>query len=296
MGLIGFELSTPENKNYFLRIKKVGQEFCSPNKKAENNVRNYYSIHFVIYGSGFLKIGNEQTKHSLSEGTAFLLYAGDNYEYFPDKRNPWSYIWIDLYGDDLEEFFKQAGFSREKPFVKIRSMKDLLPNLKSLHQTYCKEAFSDISSFAYFLMIYDYLVKNNINYASREVNEILRARQLREMLTYINNNYNLPLSVGSLSEVFYISERTLMRMFKEEIGMSPMDYLINFRISTACEMFSRNDSYSITEVATAVGYTDVKHFLHTFKQKKGVTPTQYINNHVDDHPFDWLKERNIDVR
>lgn len=296
MSTIGFELTTAENQNYFFRIKKVGQEYCSPKKRTENRVRDYYSLHFVMYGSGTLKIGDDPKENFLSEGTVFLCYAGDKYEYSPDRRNPWSYIWIDLYGENLDKFFEQAGFSHEKPFVKLKSIKDLIPVLKNLHEIYYKEALSEMTVCGYFMMVLDQLLKNNRDYASKDINEILRSQQVKEMLTYINNNYSLDLTVTSLSEVFYVSYRTLMRLFKEEIGMSPMEYLINFRISTACEMFARNDSYSIAEVASACGFTDTKHFLHTFKNKKGMTPSQYIKNHEDDHPFDWLKEKNIDIR
>lgn len=92
MSTIGFELTTAENQNYFFRIKKVGQEYCSPKKRTENRVRDYYSLHFVMYGSGTLKIGDDPKENFLSEGTVFLCYAGDKYEYSPDRRNPWSYM------------------------------------------------------------------------------------------------------------------------------------------------------------------------------------------------------------
>lgn len=295
MSLIGFETSLLENKNCFFRVKKVGKEFCNPKKRAEDRVRDYYSLHFVIYGSGTLKIGDEK-EVVLNAGTAFLLYAGDHYEYVPDRRNPWSYVWIDFYGDNLDELFSQAGFSHEKPFVKLRSTNTILSILNDLHQTYYREVFSDMTVYGYFMMVLDYLLKNNREYASKDINEVLRAQQVREMLTYMNNNYALDLTVSGLADTFHVSYRTLMRLFDEEIGMSPKEYLINFRISTACEMFARNDSYSIAEVATACGFVDIPHFSKIFKQKKGVTPMQYVRDHDDDHPFDWLKEKNIDLR
>ncbi len=290
MGSFSFDITTPENGNYHFRIKKVGQEFCRPKKRAENEAKDYYSLHFILYGSGKLKAyGNE---YLLNEGTAFLNYANEERWYQPEQRNPWAYIWIELYGDNLDEFFKEVGFTKEKPFTKIRYMNELRTTLNNLYHAYNKEAFSEVTCYAYFMLVIDYLLKNNRDYASRDLSDVLRMKQVIEILTYINCNYSLDLNVVELADIFYVTPRTLLRMFDESIGMSPLEYINSFRISIACKMLAQNESCSVKDVARECGFADPLYFSKIFKKKKGITPTQYIKNHEDD-PFDWLREKNI---
>lgn len=86
-----------------------------------------------------------------------------------------------------------------------------------------------------------------------------------------------------------------MALFAEIVGMSPIVYLNTFRISAACEMLRTTD-YSIREVANAVGVEDQLYFSRVFKKQKGVSPREYRAKRVDEDPYVWLKERNIDFR
>lgn len=152
MSYVSFDISNTINisQDCSFAIKKIGQEFCSPHKCAENRTKNYgyYSLHFVMYGQGILRSGDKTYK--LSPGFAFLLYKGEEYEYYPDSKNPWSYFWIDLVSEHPEEFFSCLGFSKENPVIKINQMKDLMPILKELYQSYSQRLNGDITYYGYY--------------------------------------------------------------------------------------------------------------------------------------------------
>ena len=106
-------------KTYRIEILKIGKEYCRPDKKHESLVRSYYSIHFILDGCGTLCVGDK--KYVLGRGTAFALYGGEQYDYYPDAYKPWSYVWINFASSqgnyELDSLLDKCGFSKEKPYA-----------------------------------------------------------------------------------------------------------------------------------------------------------------------------------
>ena len=296
MNLISVKTSALEKltDNCTFKITRIGQEFCSPQKKPEKIERNYYSLHFVLFGSGTLKEGNEVYK--IKGGSAFLLYEGIEYEYYPDPKNPWTYMWVDLHGDNLDEFFNQVGFSRENPVIKINNMNEFNPVLRDLHEAYSHNLYGEMAYYGYFFLIYDRLIDNSLTYPVTAKTKVLNKKLIRDILIYMNNNSRLNLTPREIGKKFNISYGTLMGLFKSEVGMAPMEYLLHFRVSYACILLRSPDRASIGEIASSVGYADQLYFSRIFKKIMGMTPTEYSQLTYADDPYEWLKAKDLDFR
>ena len=61
---------------------------------------------------------------------------------------------------------------------------------------------------------------------------------------------------------------------------TPIEYLNYYRIESACEQLLTTD-YSITEVALNSGFNDASYFIKIFKKHRGITPKQYIRQHLN---------------
>lgn len=93
------------------------------------------------------------------------------------------------------------------------------------------------------------------------------------IIYYLLQNFSEDISLASLSEKFYINKAYLSTLFKEVTGSSPIQYLINFRLSKAKEYLA--SSYSIEEVCSMVGYNSLPHFSRAFKAYTGLSPKRY---------------------
>ena len=281
-------------KNLSLKLQRVGQEYCDP-KKAREHRKNwsYDSLHFVLYGRGTLVANGE--KRTLSKGDIFLLYADEEYEYYPDPIDPWSYVWVDFSSDDTVALSLPCGLSKQAPVIHISDLTALMGLLKSIYESYDASALQQLNCSAIFLLILSELIKT----ASKKLpgdSSPIKHRHIRNIVTYINNNFRLPLTIREIATANRISVSRMMALFAELVGMSPIAYLNNFRISTACEMLRSSDT-PIGEVASAVGVDDPLYFSRLFKKCKGVSPREYrAGGGANEEPFAWLKERNIDFR
>jgi two-component system response regulator YesN len=95
----------------------------------------------------------------------------------------------------------------------------------------------------------------------------LRAKRIME------EHFSEEVSLEELSRKLGISQGHLSRSFKKETGMSPIDYLTQYRISQACRML--DEGMRIVDVASAVGLADPKYFSRVFRKVKGLSPSEY---------------------
>lgn len=96
---------------------------------------------------------------------------------------------------------------------------------------------------------------------------------LCKMLNFIQTNYSNPLNLDILSREFYTSKSQINLIFRSIIGITPTEYISNFRLRKAKELLLQN--MPVEAVCFQCGYNNPSHFSHTFKQKEGISPKRY---------------------
>lgn len=91
---------------------------------------------------------------------------------------------------------------------------------------------------------------------------------------YIDANYVKNLSLSSIARDLYISRDYVSHSFKNDVGISPINYLINLRIEQAKKLLLYTDK-PLAEIAPLVGYENPSHFTQTFKKLTGMSPRQF---------------------
>lgn len=90
------------------------------------------------------------------------------------------------------------------------------------------------------------------------------------------------LSISAIAEAFEMPTARLSLAFKDEMHMSPLEYLTLLRVERSKELLAATDM-SIKEIAAEVGYYDASSFIRRFKQMTGATPLQYRRSKEDSH-------------
>lgn len=95
-------------------------------------------------------------------------------------------------------------------------------------------------------------------------------------LQYIHSNYNQKVEFEKLAKNSGVSSRYLRMNFKKSIGVSPVAYLVEYRINRAVELL-KDQSLSIKEIAFDTGFVTQQYFSKRFKENIGITPNEYRN-------------------
>jgi AraC-like DNA-binding protein len=116
-----------------------------------------------------------------------------------------------------------------------------------------------------------YLLQNYSNQRSPSV--FTSAKQaVKKARDFIHQNYPEDFSLQDIAQYSHLSPYHLIRQFKKQFGLSPFQYLRNYRIEKAKELLKR--ASSITEAALEVGFFDHSHFLKNFKKTEGISPSK----------------------
>lgn len=94
------------------------------------------------------------------------------------------------------------------------------------------------------------------------------------VIEYLEAHHDQAISLHALVQVSGVSERTFFRQFKQYTQLTPIEYLIKYRIDRATELLAMEEM-SITAVAQAVGFADSNYFGRQFQRFKRISPRSY---------------------
>ncbi len=97
---------------------------------------------------------------------------------------------------------------------------------------------------------------------------------IRDILSYIDFNYQERITLTSLSDQFSVSKSHLSTVFHKEVGQTLTDYINSVRIERAILLLNTTND-SMPMIAEKCGFSDANYFTRTFKKNKGMSPLQY---------------------
>jgi AraC family transcriptional regulator len=97
--------------------------------------------------------------------------------------------------------------------------------------------------------------------------------QLQQAIDYIHSHLNQDLSLAELASIINISPTYFASLFKQSMGISPHQYVIQQRVEQAKLMLSKTD-LAIADIASKVGFSSQSHLTQQFKRLTGMTPKQ----------------------
>jgi len=101
-----------------------------------------------------------------------------------------------------------------------------------------------------------------------------RVSQIKPAIDYIRQHYNESFSLEDVAKAAHLSVSRLSHIFKEQTGLTIIDYLTNVRIEYAKELLISTNK-NCTEICFESGYNDQSYFTRTFKEIVGVPPKQF---------------------
>jgi AraC-like DNA-binding protein len=94
---------------------------------------------------------------------------------------------------------------------------------------------------------------------------------------YISDRLRQKLTVPMVAEGIGVSPSYLTALFHKNLQISPAEYIRRLKLQESKQMI-RENSMTFTEIAQALQYSTVHHFSRQFKEKFGITPTEYAKS------------------
>lgn len=104
---------------------------------------------------------------------------------------------------------------------------------------------------------------------------------VQDLIRYLDANYAQKITGPDLEQNFHFSFDHANRLFKKAIGCTIFTYKNKQRINRAIVLLTTTD-YTVSQIATEVGYADVFSFSHAFKKATGFAPGEYAKSYIRD--------------
>lgn len=258
--------------NTDLNMYQCGIEDCDPGHDYGPAVRDHFLIHYIRSGKGFFQVQGK-TYH-LCKGQGFLICPGVITYYKADVHDPWHYSWVGFHGLKAESYLLQANLTQENPIFQYGSddvIKDYLARMVAVKK------LADGGETRLLGLLYLFLSKLiEINGTGRYFDSDINRKEvyIKKAIEFIEMNYSRKISITEMAHYIGLDRSYLGSLFKSYLNTSPQEFLLNFRISKACELLK--DNYlSVGDVSRSVGYEDTLLFSKVFKKVKGLPPRQF---------------------
>ncbi|MDD6466830.1 MAG: AraC family transcriptional regulator [Erysipelotrichaceae bacterium] len=254
------------------------------------HIPEIYAYYYQIRHSDYFFAGEEHSYWELTyidngqlvtevDGIAYELKTFDLMIYTPHQFHsqqafegtPCSYITI-MFDMDLKDPtpFQNKIFHLNKDthrilnnFMKLAAT-DQSPYSKDLLLCYLKE-----------LLVYLIQpVKNDVPITEMPIQQQSENDLLNDIIQYINENIFEPLAIDEICKTFLISRSSLQTLFREQLNMAPKQYINELKLSKSKFMI-KEGKYTISEITVALGFGSIHYFSRKFKQRYGITPTDY---------------------
>lgn len=247
---------------------EIGMYYCgkrieTPNHTYGPEIRNHYL--FVLVNKGTATMYRER---QINFGQYDLLIMFPNEKIHYEALEPWSINWIGLYGESINKFTQILGVTPENPIIHISLYNELYSVMEKIYAASKDMTLS--SKFTVTGLIYEFfsILVQNANLDTQKINSIKTA------LRIIDYNYSSSISVEQIAKRLSLNTSYFSRIFTEQVGISPKQYLLNKRMDRAKELLNVTDA-SIFEIANSVGYEDQLYFSRIFKKHVGLSPNEY---------------------
>lgn len=284
MQLSGFRTNT--SISLPVRIFFSGHEQTAASHACGPGVWPHYLLHYVLAGNGTFTSGG-RTWH-LNAGDGFLIIPGVISSYRASEETPWEYCWIGFDGRDAKNTLNSCGINAENPvFSAPLSMKNPEEELEESEKS--EQGKRHLTIGEVLLSINDVLYEEPENvylhlsllyqfFALLQPESTAGHRDstgyLQKAIDYIQNNYAYDIKIRDVARYVGIDRTYLYKLFCQEVGTSPQQYLIGYRLSVAKQMLT-STSLRVSEIANSCGFVDSTSFCHQFRSQFLMTPSQF---------------------
>ncbi|MGX7198066.1 helix-turn-helix domain-containing protein [Enterococcus olivae] len=245
---------------YHRTLKKQQKDRIMPHWHPE--------FQFVWLLDGVLNYTVETEKIKLEPSSGLLINSSKLHSALPETETA-AFICIDFSPNFINESFYQ------KEIAKIQNHPDFtcIPiQLNKSQQRLLKE-FS-VETERSFLPLYELLLGLLSQVTMEKITTTTYSSAIYPLLDYVHTNFQKPLKVSDIAQVISINKNKCTTLFKAYTGLSPIDYLIDYRLNESKNLLQQTE-LSISEICYSVGFNHLSYFITAFKKKYQCTPLQF---------------------
>lgn len=236
---------------------------------SSQHSHDFAELFYIVEGEGSFIVNN--TEYKVSKSQLIIINSNVSHTEKSSDSNSMEYITL---GFDGMSFNKKNSQSKESIIIYEDDRIEILLLIEFL----LAELDNDDSHVFYISQnILELIIIKLKQYQDVKVEASSNQKinsTVYEVKKYIDLNYSESLSLDDLAEVSHLNKYYLSHTFKEQTGLSPIEYLNETRIKNA-KILLKSTNYSISEISSFTGFSSQSYFSQRFKKITDLSPRQY---------------------
>ena len=260
--------------NYAKRYSNLSVKFSKP-AYSEITVPESSDYYLLFNSSKHIILENSQNKYTIPEN-AFIIYNPSGLQKITIALDA-SFVHCIFSGTNISDFLRSLDlecnviYQLSPSYVSVDDILYFNKQLEHIQSEYRnKELYYKQKITALFQ---DFLVSSARNIKLSDSNNTIT--QMQKIVKYIKDNIAQPLDIDYLVEMSYLSRSRFYHVFKEYTGTSPIEFHNKGRMNVAKDYLTFYPEYSISKIASELGFNDSLYFSKLFKKEYGISPSQY---------------------
>lgn len=258
--------SQTAKKLYYYPIS-AGHFFCVKGYHLTRETYNSLLVTYIIDGSfTYVKDGKHITAR---EGDTVILDCYKPHEYYTDDH--FESIWIHIDGANSYELFKEIERA-DGNTLKCRDTPHIVKLMFRIYNSISGD--NPPSELSMSLDIYKLFAELLNPQKTKSKGESSYEENIQEVKHFILDNLNENLNVKELAEKAHMSASHFSRVFKQQTGFSPYDYVLISRLNHAKNLLKKTDM-TVASIAYEVGFNSESNFIYFFTENEGISPGKF---------------------
>lgn len=262
-----FSYKASNQENLSLGVYNTGYQKCEPSYSWGPGTRDHYLFHFVTEGRGHLETNGQVLE--IERGGLFLIRPNEVVVYTADQDDPWEYYWVGFNGTEARRLIHLTMFAHGERLLYPENPEEIRSRLIQIYQSRGSTPEAETRMLGGLYLFLSMLME-----AASAEQQTTAKQYVDHAVRYISRNYSREIGVPDIADAVGVSASHLYRLFSKELYISPVAFLIQYRINEACSLL-HNSSLSVREIALSVGFSDPLYFSRVFRRIKGVPPSKY---------------------
>ena len=228
-------------------------------------------MHYVLEGKGILHTQNGQ--YLLEKGDVFFCLPSTPYAL--QSVENFQYAYVGFLGSEANRLAHEHEISiRNCTFKNLQFLFPVWQESTNIHPEYSAE-------YSKGLLLCTFSAISSTRQKEKEPTPKTEQRSAFLIKKYIDENFSNPeLSLQSVCNALAYNSKYLSAVFKKVFRVNFKSYLNTIRLNNACALIEKG-FISVKDVSFLSGFSDPLYFSKVFKEKTGITPSQYIKNTLE---------------
>lgn len=248
-----------------LYVTEVSHAFSPSGTNIRNLIRDCYHLQLVFGGEAMYD------GKAVSAGGVFIMDPLIPHCISNNSDEPLEQYWLQFNGSEAASLLERVGLGTKSRIITGYDLEELRPLLYDAVYGSTRQDMLGIKFVGVLLQTLAALSpkpEHETEYVSRCEEYVKRA------IDFLRVRCGEMATVSDAAEYVGLTEKYLCKLFKEQLGVTPVGFLQQLRADRAAQLLV-STSLSVAEIAESIGIPDPTYFSRFFKRRQGCSPSEY---------------------